>query len=176
MSARLVLLGLALASGARCSGTTDDTAPETTPSGQVRVGLRHFDGQATIAEDLGSYEGWEAFHFTGEQGQGEDICQIRYAMASAATRSDCPDCTWAFDLVSAGASVEAESGEGCAGLGLDAAGFEDLAYSYGYAAESGAYQDVLMYQVGNYGWYPVTFASWEAPRFAYDWEMGLYYY
>jgi hypothetical protein len=89
---------------------------------------------------------------------------------------DCADCVWAFDLVSSTAHIEAESGDGCGGLGMVVSDFDGLAYSYGYADESGSYQGVLMYQVGAYGWYPVSYASWDAPRFQYDWSMGLYYY
>ncbi len=163
---------LLLAVGARC-GTqgTDDTAPST--QDEARVGLRHFSGEATVS---GAYAGTEAFHFTGEQGLGDDVCRIRYAVSDVAERADCADCTWAFDLETGDASIEAEIGKGCSDLGVTAAEFEGLQYSYGYAPVSGPYEHVLMYQVGSYGWYPVSFASWKAPSFSYDWEMGLYYY
>lgn len=176
MSATVLGLGLLLTLGAQCGGTADDTAASTTPDDEYRVGLRHFEGQATLSDDLDAYEGWEAFRFTAEQGLGEDLCQIRYTMAHTAPRMDCADCLWAFDLVSSSAAIESESGDGCTGLGMVVSEFDGLAYSYGFAATSGAYQDVLMYQVGSYGWYPVSYAGWTEPRFRYDWEMGLYYY
>jgi hypothetical protein len=170
----LTLRGLALVAflGARCTPSTDDTATTHT-SEALNVGLRHFDGEATVGK---SYEGWEAFHFTGEQGLGEDVCQVRYAVTSTAVRSDCPDCTWAFDLSTSDASVEGETGKGCTDLDIEPGAFEGLSYSYGWAESSGPYESVLMYQVGSYGWYPVSPARWQEPRFSYDWEMGLYYY
>jgi len=176
MSAQVVWLGLLLGLGTRCDIAGDDTAPEPTPSDGLGVGLRHFDAQATIADDHSSYEGWEAFHFTGDRGLGDDVCQVRYTMTSTDTRADCPDCLWAFDLISADAQIEGESGKGCAGLGITTAEFDGVVYSYGFAEASGGYQQVLMYRVGSYGWYPVCGATWAEPGFQYDWEMELYYY
>ncbi len=166
-------LALALALGARCGTepSTDDTAPGT--QDDLRVGLRHFSGLATVE---GAYEGWEAFHFTAEQGLGDDVCQVRYTLTSTAPRWDCADCVWAFDLESSAPNVEGEDGDGCEGLGITAADFDGLSYSYGFAETTDAYSSVLMYQVEGYGWYPVSFATWQDPRFQYDWEMGLYYY
>jgi hypothetical protein len=170
----VTLRGLLLVSllAARCGPRTEDSAGASTEQ-PLGVGLRHFEGEATVGK---GYAGWEAFHFTGEQGLGEDLCQIRYAMNSTAVRSDCPDCTWAFDLGTSDARVEAETDKGCAELGVDPGDFEGLSYSYGWAGSSGPYESVLMYQVGSYGWYPVAPARWEEPGFSYDWEMGLYYY
>lgn len=170
----LAPLGLTLLLAARCSSspsTDDSTSPSTDEA--LQVGLRHFAGLANVGA---GYTGWEAFRFTGGQGLGEEVCTIRYSMDDEAVRMDCPDCLWAFDLVSSAPGIDEESGEGCTGLGLGLEEFDGLRASYGYAASSGAYQDVLMYQVGSYGWYPVSYATWEEPRFQYDWEMGLYYY
>jgi len=167
------VLGLLLTLGTRCDSQSNDPGDETTQAEELHVGLRHFTGLATID---GAYTGWEAFAFTSEQGQGQDLCQIRYQMVDTAPRSDCPDCLWAFDLASSAAGIEEESGAGCVGLGVTTDTFEGLHYSYGYAEVSGGYEQVLMYQVGDYGWYPVCYATWDEPRFQYDWEMELYYY
>jgi hypothetical protein len=161
--------------GATC-GQQPAADDSTEPAGTLGVGLRHFSGQATVDQGAGSYEGSEVFHFGADQGRGDDLCRIAYAMDAVAPRQDCADCLWAFDLTSSGAVIEAESGQGCAGLGLTASDFDGAGFSYGYAASAGSYESVLMYQVGSYGWYPVSFAGWSEPGFSYDWEMGLYYY
>ncbi len=167
-------LGLTLLLAARCGGgSSDNDTSSAGPDDAQKVGLRHFTGQATVQ---GGYQGWEAFQFTGAQGLGDEVCTILYTMQAVGERMDCPDCLWAFDLEGTDASIHEESSKGCADLGVTPAEFEGLRASYGYAPSSGAYQDVLMYQIGAYGWYPVSFASWDDPLFQYDWELGLYYY
>ena len=174
MTPKLAVMSLLVVLAAHCSADpSDDTSSTTSPDEAPGVGLRHFSGLATVN---GSYSGWEAFQFTGSQGTGADICQVRYTVADTAPRSDCPDCLWAFDLTTSTPGIEVESGEGCSGLGIATTEFEGLSFSYGWAASSGSYESVLMYQVGAYGWYPVSYATWDEPRFQYDWEMGLYYY
>ena len=174
--AALVLL-LPITQLATTCGSTGpgDTGPEGTETTGDDVGLRHFTGGATVVPSE-RYTGWEAFHFTDERGQGEDLCRVRYDLVSLGARTDCPDCTWAFDLEARGAAVEPRGDPGCEELGITAMEFEGAQYAYGFAASTGAYQDVLMYQVGGYGWYPVSWASWDDPDFSYDWPMNYYYF
>jgi hypothetical protein len=170
MSAIWRLAPLVLAACA--AGEADDSAAGGAGS-EAGVGLRHFEGAARLEQ---GYEGWEAFRFTGELGAGEDLCRIRYELRGETLRLDCPDCLWAFDVESSGAVLEEEAGLGCAGLGVTPAEFDAQRYAYGYAPASGGYEDVLMYEVAGYGWYPVAAASWQEPRFSYDWPFALYSY
>ncbi len=170
--AGLVFLTVALP-GCESDPDPSDTGPSTEETAERQVGLRHYSGTATVAD---TYVGQEAFHFTDDRGLGEDLCRIRYDLVSIQERIDCADCLWAFDLEVSGATVEPRGDEGCLSLGIDAADFEGANYSYGFAQTSGGYEEVLMYQVGSYGWYPVTWASWEEPSFSYDWPMDYYYF
>ncbi len=170
-------LGFLLGCAFACETEPSDTGVPSTEPADLQVGLRHYDGEATVAtEEPASYVGWESFHFTDERGLGDDLCHIRYDLGSLAVRSDCDDCLWAFDLEASDATVVPKGDTGCQELGIEAADFDGALYSYGYAERSGPYEHVLMYEVAGYGWYPVTWASWEEPSFSYDWAMDYYYF
>jgi len=142
-------------------------------------GLLGRAGTATVSYT--SYEGTEELYFAADQGQGEDICRIRYDLSSTAVRDDCADCEWAFDLVVSGAELITETAPGClATVGADSAALGDLegtVVSYGYDPDYFGHIEILFVEQGG-AWAAADHASWDASSgaFSYDWEDGYHPY
>jgi len=150
----------------------DDTAPPQALAGHL--------GEAIVDET--SYDGWEELFFIADQGDGEDLCRIRYDLDSIAPRDDCDlplgDCAWGHDLVLSDVVVVTESDVGCAGFGYDTAALavlEEGEVSYAYIPEYSGHPDVMaMYDEAGSAWQVVAFAAWDETSgdFSYEWEDG----
>jgi len=149
----------------------DDTAGDDDTEDAVALAGRY--GQA-LADESG-YDGVEELYWIADAGAGEDLCRVRYELRSTGEiRTDCDDCAWAFDMVLDQVAVVAESGPGCAGMGLDVGALGDgLHDAYGYAPDYFGHAQILMADAGS-GWNAATFASWDEASlsFEYDWEQG----
>ena len=153
------------------TGDDDSAAP---------IALAGHSGEAIVDET--SYDGWEELFIIADEGDGEDLCRIRYDLDSVAPRDDCDlplgDCAWGHDLVLSDVVIVAESDVGCAGFGYDAtalAALEEGEVSYAYIPEYSGHPDVMaMYDEAGAAWQVVAFASWDAGSgaFAYTWEDG----
>ena len=150
------------------STPTDDTGETgTTP---MRQGLTGRSGAAFA--DADSYAGAEDWYFVGEDGL--DVCRVRVTMTSVAIRSDCEGCSWAFDLETSDATVEAESDVGCLGVfGMDAStvgSLDGAVVSYGFIHEYYGHADVLSVDAGA-GWDVVGFANWDDASFEFSYDL-----
>ncbi len=164
----------------------DDTTPadddDATPTDddddtEERIGLSGKMGEAVAIG--GAYTGTEDMYFIAEDGDGEDVCRIRYDVTSTAERSDCEIydwvCDWAFDMVVSNPAVVAESDVGCEGVfGLDEAGVAALAgteFTRGYLPEYFGHTTVLLELQPDDTWAPFCNATWDAGTGAveYNW-------
>lgn len=142
------------------SGTGDSTDTSTTPQAQ---GLVVRTGAATANTE--GYEGWEELAFIGDEGDGDDLCRVRYQLSSIGARTDCADCTWAHDLGLAEITMVTET--------TCPAGFpppESTTRSYGYIAEYFGHANVLAEDAGA-GWSATSFADWDETSGAFDYEI-----
>lgn len=163
------------------TGDTDtdtDLADSDTDVVDTDVPRSGAEGQSgTGTMDGGSYLGVEEWYFVGADGYGADICRIGYTLTSTDPRTDCADCSWAYDLVLSDAHVIDETDPGCeAVLAIDPVAVSDLdgkVVSYGYAPSYFGHAKMLMMDLGN-GWTAVTFAAFDdtTGAFEYDWEAG----
>ena len=142
--------------------TTDDDDDDTAE----RIGLSGKSGEAVALD--GAYTGTEDMYFIADDGNGEDVCRIRYDLNSVAERFDCESygepCLWAYDLTLANPVVVDESDVGCEGVfGLDEDGVGALAgteISRGYVRYMG-HTWVLLEQQPDDSWQPFCNAAWD---------------
>ncbi|NOY24814.1 MAG: hypothetical protein GXP62_02985 [Oligoflexia bacterium] len=164
--------------GCTAGGAADDSgsASSTAADGGTGTGL---DGgsqgdQAVIevtgdaSVDLDSYVGTERFALT--DATGTELCAIRVDLASTATRDDCPDCVWAFDVAATGSTVELD--QRCADGGLVAKDLAATPRAYGYAEEYIGHSSVLMVDVDG-RWQGVAYAGWDqaSGAFSYTYDQ-----
>ena len=100
---------------------------------------------------------------------GDVLCRVEVTLTSTASRDDCGDCLWAWDLVVDEATIAAEGGVGCSAFGHDAAAVAAMAgttRAYGYAEEYVGHADMLMIWVD--GWQGASFATWHPDSGALD--------
>ena len=146
--------------------TADDDDDDDTSE---RIGLSGKSGAAVAFAGAG-YTGPEDMYFIADDGDGEDVCRIRYELTSVAERFDCEVydwvCIWAFDLVLDKAAVVAESDVGCEGVfGLDEAGVAALAgteITRGYLDEYFGHTSVLLELQPDETWAPFCNATWDS--------------
>jgi hypothetical protein len=161
--------------------TDVDTDTDTDTDTVGRTGLAGRLGSGTM--DGAAYQGTEDLYLIAEDGEGEDVCRVRYSLASnGPARTDCVACDWAFDLLVSDAQLVAENAVGCAAsLGLDAAAVVALngtTRSYGYQEEYVGHADVLMVDNGEGVWGAVSHATFDSTTgaFGYDWQDGIVSY
>ena len=143
--------------------TADDDDDDDTAE---RIGLSGKSGEAVALD--GDYTGTEEMYFVADDGNGEDVCRIRYELNTVAERFDCESfaeaCIWAYDLVVANPAVVAESDVGCEGVfGLDEGGVAALdggEISRGYIRYMG-HTWVLLEQQPDETWTPFCNAVWD---------------
>ena len=162
-------------------GDTDtDTDTDTDP----KEALQGYSGQATAGYE--GYDGVEEWYFVADEGDGEDICRIRYELKSGDARDDCPHnghsgCIWAWDVTIAGAEILAESDIGCEGsLGVTQESLADLngtTWGFGFNPDYYGHAAVQLRDMGE-GWFVSTFASWDEGdgTFTYQWDQGYVEY
>ena len=163
-------------------GSPVDTAESAgaEDTGPSRYGLLGRSGTAVVGED--SYSGTEELYFTSEYGEGDDLCRIRYSLSYVATRTDCDDCEWAFDLVLTDPELVTEVGKpDCLStVGVDSSALDTLnntTVSYGYNPDYIGHVQVLFVETDS-GWVPADHCSWDASAGAlsYDWKDGYHTY
>lgn len=128
----------------------------------------------------GQYVGEEDWYFVAQEGNGDDVCRIRYLLRSTQSRTeDCVDCDWAYDLEISDATIVSDNDIGCeAALGFDDLSIDSLngmVVSYGYQAAYVGHEEVLMVENDDDLWSAVCFASFdeETHVFSYDREDGF---
>jgi len=157
-----------------------DTDTDTDPA----LGLQGYSGQATAGHT--GYEGSEDWYLIADEGDGDDICRIRYDLKDTDPRPDCPDeghsgCIWAWDVTIAAAAIVSESGIGCEGaFGVTADTVSDLdgtSVGIGYNPDYYGHAAVMIRDQGD-GWAVATFAVWDegTGSFAYQWDQGYVEY
>ncbi len=151
------------------SGDSGETGSEPLTAAEGRIGA------ATVVDS--AYAGSETWYLVADSGSGATLCEIQLTLTSAAARTDCTDCAWAFDLEISDAAVLTDEGGACAAvLGYDADTVADLngsTVSYGYAPEYYGHAQVLMVE-SEAGWQAQSFAAHDEATglFTYDWEIG----
>lgn len=150
---------------------TDLLTPPTLSSTSI---LLVREGEATV---LGDYQGTETLKAVDDEGDGATVCAISYALASTATRADCPNCVWAFDLLSSAAAITVGDEASCLdlfGLGVDSVSdLDGDTPAYGFDPDYVGHDEVLMVDIG--GWAPVSQAAWDDATGAltYAWIDGV---
>ncbi len=166
------------------SDTDADTDTDTDTDTDPVLGMVGYSGEA-----IGGYEGYEGFEewfFVADEGDGDDICRIRYEVKDVGPRDDCPagghsTCIWSWDLGIAAAEILAESGMGCDGaFGLTADTVADLngtTFAIGYNPDYYGHAAVMYRDMGE-GWFVADFAVWNEStgEFSYMWDQGYIEY
>ena len=162
-------------------GHTGDTGADSggadsgEPGGE---GLLYLEGEAVAS--AGGYVGREDVLLLAELGLGDALCRIRCDVTSTASRTDCDECLWAFDLTLGPAEVLVDEGGACALAGYDAeavAALEGATRSYGFIDDYIGHAAVLMHDQGA-GWEVAAYATWspETGAVSYQWEQGYVAY
>ena len=135
---------------------------------------------ATGVATTDTFRGQEERYLIGDEGYGDDVCRVRYSLnVIGEPRTDCPNCSWAFDLQIADASIIAESESGCtdSSLALDGTAISELngqQTAYGYVEEYMGHSSVIMRANLKGQWEAIAFASWnpKTGEFSYDRKDG----
>lgn len=152
------------------TGDDDDAAPMSLL--EVRRG-------SAIAGAAG-YDGSEEWYAREDEGEGDDVCRIRYDLDAVAERHDCASCAWAWDVVRSGATVLADVDGACQdALGVDPAevgALDGVVLGYGFDPDFTGHAQLLMVDFyDGAGWQGVSFASWieASGQFEYEWVVGF---
>lgn len=144
--------------------TPDAEEDSETDSDEVRNGKLGREGTATITKT--SYSGTEDWYFVGDEGDGPDICRIRYSLNSVGEPlDDCSFCDWAFRLVISDAELIAESDVGCsATLEIDSSNVSSLNGQnvyYGYDHDYMGHGLTLFTRTETTDWTPLVLVSYD---------------
>ena len=161
-----------------------DADADTDADADADLGLQGYSGQATAGLD--GFEGSEDMYLIAEEGDGDDICRIRYELKDTDSRPDCPDaghsgCLWAWEVSVSAAAIVAESGIGCAGaFGVTADSVSELdgtSFGLGYNPDYYGHAAVMVRDPGD-GWFVASFAIWDEDTgsFTYQWDQGFVQY
>ncbi len=154
-------------SGADSGDTGGDSGVD---SGTARSGAESRYGSGLVGE---GYDGVEEWALVADNGTGADVCRLDFSLGSSTARTDCADCSWAYDLVVSGTTVVDEDATGCAATLADPATFDGTVVSYGYAPNYFGHAQVLMvYESG--AWNAVSFGGMDdtTGEFSYQWDVG----
>ena len=173
--------------GTTTTGTTTtgtDCLPDATKSGPQA--LLAYSGSAVVTGD--AFTSQETMSLVGMDDAGEDlvVCSVSYLLSAdaSAARSDCTDCSWAFDVAVSDVVVDAEAGSGCAAilcqLGLDEdplVAFDGATKTYGYNPDFFGHAEILMTLDASGAWVPGGFAALQDDdSVTYTIEDGYYDY
>ena len=149
----------------------NDTAFDESDTGQPtdntdeNTGVCGMSIEATVTAD--TFEGSEEIYLIGDEGEGGDLCRVRYTVRSVSAPSvPCDICEWAYTLERTESEIIADIGDRCAGseLKLDAERIEEKTgtrVSWGYAAEATGHAHVLMeWNETENQWTAVAAAAW----------------
>jgi hypothetical protein len=156
---------------------TDTDADADTDPGQAVITR---EGYALVDPGV-NYAGVENFVVTGAYGDGDEICVLHTTLTSTASRPDCVDCEWAFDLIRSGSTIVSDVDGAClAVVGVDESTVSTLdgdVLSYGYESKLAGHSPALMVHLGG-SWVPATYAEYDevAQTLTYDWSEGYYPY
>ncbi len=157
-----------------------DPPTDTDPPSGARSGLLVRFG--TLVYDGAALSGEERLTVLGDSGYGAAVCEIRYDITSTLSRSDCPGCIWAFDVVYGGAEVVLDLDASClTGAGYDAstvAALNGVASSRAFHPDYVGHKEVLMSDLGS-GFQAVSYVElWDAASgtLTYDWDDGVVFY
>lgn len=148
----------------------EDSADSAEPA-PTGTGLVTWEGQAAV--DAG-WVGTEAITFRAELGLGEVLCEVLYPVTSVAPRTDCGDCSLAFDVLLGAPEVLVPDACEAAGYPEDVlATIEGTRRAYGYALDYFGHANVLLVDEGA-GWDAAAFADFDQVQatIAYSWDRG----
>lgn len=144
-----------------------DSDADTDADTDTEPPLEGYSGQAVAGHE--GYSGTEEWFFVADEGDGEDICRIRYELENGDARTDCQtphshsSCIWAWDVTISSAEIVSESGMGCEGAcGVTTANVSDLdgtTWGIGYNPDYYGTANVLVRDMGE-GWFAAAFADW----------------
>ena len=108
---------------------------------------------------------------------GTVYCEYAWNMSAASTdaRSDCSDCTFAFDVTLSKGKTTVGT---CAALGtIPADGAESVGFATSWSYGSTTYPDVAMKYDSTYGWYGFAYGTYDTKSgaFAYTYVYGYAY-
>jgi hypothetical protein len=158
---------------------TDTESASTGETSYEEMGICGLSGEATVTGD--SFEGFEDHYLIGDEGDGSDVCRVRYEVVGVGTPEvTCDLCQWTFIIETRNPTVVADLSGGCAmsELGFDAAKIatEDGATrAVGYVTEYAGHSNVLMLLNDATGeWSPIGVASYvdETGEFFYSRSDG----
>lgn len=141
------------------TGDTEETGDTGDDHG---TGFLSRSGAGTATLD--SLDGTEEWALVDED--DVDLCRVSSVATSTGTRSDCPLCAWAQDLVLS-ATVEVTAGT-CAAAGISPGDFDGITRSYGYVPDYYGHAQVIMEDVGG-GWDAQGYATWDEATGAFAW-------
>ena len=131
---------------------TVDSASETDSGSDEPVfenlGICRLEGEATVVDN--TYEGFEEYVLIGDEGDGPDVCRIRFETTGVGTPSvACDLCEWSFIIELHTPTVVTDVGGACAHseLGFDDARLEALngtTRAIGYVTEYTGHANALM--------------------------------
>lgn len=149
---------------------TADTA-DSAPPAPTGTGLLTWEGAASIRD---GWDGTETVTFRAELGLGDVLCELRYTVAGADPREDCPSCAIAYEVILGAPDVTVA--DGCGAAGYDAAAIaaiEGTTRGYGFATDYYGHASVLLVDEGG-GWDAAAFADHDdtAGTLSYSWDHG----
>jgi hypothetical protein len=157
------------------SSVPDDTsgADSCDELGEVgtRAGLLLVIGEAVVGE---TFQGTETIELRSDNGVGKTVCTIRQSLDSVASRGDCDECSWAFDVVWGPVAVLEDAC--CDEVGYDApaiAAQKGITRSYGLCPQCFGHADMLLsFRKGD--WTPLAYATWseKSGTLGYEIEGG----
>jgi hypothetical protein len=127
-----------------------------------------------------------SFIGTADDGSDVVVCSVSYTLSAdiSTARSDCADCSWAFDVAVTDVMVDEENASGCAAilcqLGLDSdplVAFDGSTKTYGYNPDFFGHAEILMTLDASGAWVPGGFAAAQDDgSVTYTIEDGYYDY
>jgi hypothetical protein len=173
--------GASAVAGASGLAGAPGVAGSATMGGFESEGVCGQRGVSSVTAD--SFEGYEEYYLISDEGFGEDICVVRFAVTRVGEGpGGCDDCAWTHRVEYGSPEVLADVDGVCAEseLALDAARVEAIAgsegSSYGYVFEYSGHVSVLMkYDEASATWVPNGNGSWneETGRLSYDRRDGF---
>ncbi len=161
-----------------------DADADTDTDADADLALQGYTGLAMAGYD--GFEGDEDMYLIAEEGDGDDICRIRYHLKETQERDDCPTqghspCIWSWDVTISEATIVSESGVGCEGaFGISSETVTELngtSFGVGFNPDYYGHAAVMLRDAGK-GWSVACFAIWDedSGEFTYQWDQGYVEY
>lgn len=148
------------------TGATTEAADSSTGAAVGGEGICGLRSEAEVTED--AYVGWEEYYLIGDEGLGEPLCVVRFAIERVDDApAGCSDCVWTHRVRRTFDEVVLDEDGVCARseLGLDEDSLAELdgtEFDVGYVVEYTGHNDVLMgYDAASQEWSARQFAHWD---------------